>query len=91
MNEAASQARGSDIGSLLLKGVLYINHHFGDWLKEKFPDYELVDPMAKKNVARGPRHPITLMMLLPPRFIDELLGDYKGYDFERLRIHCSDC
>lgn len=76
MQEAAGDGRGWDISSLSQKGINYVNRLHAGWLKEKFPEFEQIDVEAPKAVARGARHPTTLMLLLPPRFLDDVTNNY---------------
>lgn len=74
---ATKEARGVDVGALSLKGMLYVNHAFAPWLKQKFPDQEPLDAQDEKHCARCPRHPVTLAIKASPSLYESFLKDYK--------------
>lgn len=78
MNKVASQARGWDIQSLRERGLEYLTLNIEDFEVKGSNDTWRLKPTARKEVARGVRHPLLLLLLVPPRLVNQAREDWKG-------------
>ncbi|TEB12648.1 hypothetical protein FA13DRAFT_1805921 [Coprinellus micaceus] len=78
LDQAAGVARGWDLGGLKIRGAVYVNRICGPWLKENFPGQEGIDLEEEKAYGRGPRHPLTLVLIAPPRLCKDIVKDYNS-------------
>ncbi|KAJ2930750.1 hypothetical protein H1R20_g6331, partial [Candolleomyces eurysporus] len=77
LNVAAGQAQTWDIKSLRVAEILYVKSKMKAWFDEYGTTFPL-DPTRRKEVARGPRHPLLQLLMLPPHLSEESRKDWEG-------------
>ncbi|KAJ3530961.1 hypothetical protein NMY22_g8354 [Coprinellus aureogranulatus] len=71
MTKASYEARGTDLKDMKNSSVNYSAVAFEKWYA-KHDWVKPLDPTKRKDVGRGPRHPLTLYLLLPPHMTENV-------------------